>query len=144
MHAPMSSCLSPECLVSPSVSLRSSFVPVFFVEIPSGTLDISRLYAFPLPRRQDTRFAFDRILEIVRIGVRVYGIDLMFPDQSKPSAKAAMRMLSPYSMMGTAMLASNPYSAGMEPGVGVRAWPMLGVYSNRSTGSRLSTLFSLS
>lgn len=83
------------------------------------------------PYEQEDTFAFDRILEILHYGVRVYGIHRIFsPQQLKlKSVKVAMNM--PLYSIKTASH-TNYYSA--HPDSGTRLWPALGLPNHYSGG----------
>ena len=75
-----------------------------------------------VPFRQEEPFCFDRLLEVVQIGVNVYGPKAVFPESSASSDLALK--LSPYS---TQRASFSLYSSVGDPaGSGQRPWGALG------------------
>jgi hypothetical protein len=89
------------------------------------------------PYEQEDAFAFDRILEILHYGIRVYGIHRIFsPQQLKlKSVKVAMNM--PLYSIKTA---SHTNYSSAHPDSGTRLWPALGLPNHYSCLFRWSAM----
>ena len=82
------------------------------------------------PFEQADAFAFDRMLEIVRVGVRVYGLEALFPGGAVPQN---VRVALDYPLYSTRPATHSKFSS-VHPDSGNRAWPSLGIIRiNRKT-----------
>ena len=75
------------------------------------------------PHEQADAFAFDRMLEIVRYGVRVYGLEALFPGGHVPQN---VRVALDYPLYSTRAATHTKFSS-VHPDSGNRAWPSLGL-----------------
>jgi hypothetical protein len=87
------------------------------------------------PYEQEDAFAFDRILEILHYGVKVYGVNRIFsPQQLRlKSVKAALKI--PLYSINTA---STTKYFSVQPDSGTRLWPALGLPNHYIGGNDLN------
>jgi hypothetical protein len=86
------------------------------------------------PFRQVDTFAFDRMLEILHYGVRIYGVTKLFSPEQLKSKAVRIALNMPFYGVLTEMMTEFGVGSHME----CRVWPSLGL-PNHYTGVNIGT-----